>query len=197
MIIALIFTLLFGLFSQDSENRWNSPGRCGTNCLFIYLGLLGADASFAEVAEVMPVGTQGSSIEELRVGSGKLGVESAVVFCKSPLEFSNVSMPFVAHVDLAGGGGFGHFWTVFNSRQENDQVIYRYFDGNDLGIKECGGEELAECFTGYLLVRRHTPFSFQEILLWLVFVVLGIFLAHHFNTSVRKWRIQITTRSKS
>src|SRR5579883_3219255 len=116
---------------------WMLPGRCGVNCLFVYLKLLkdmrvsARTVTYDEVAAAVPVDRErGSSLADLSEGAKRLGadVEARKLVVS---DFPRLSTPFIAHVDNLDGGGAGHFITVISldvGGHENGTVV-RFIDG--------------------------------------------------------------------
>ena len=179
----ICFSILFlsiGQSEQQSTNGWQAPGRCGTNCLFVFLTLIdNSPIDYDSLAEQIPVSRQGSSIAELERASTMHGVASGVKQVQLD-DLATLRLPFVLHLDLSRHGSVGHFFTVWNHELNDDgSVVLHYFDGGNLEVKSVPAEALKNEFSGFVLVQDEKNLS-----VWFASVFVGCALLSFFGANL-------------
>jgi hypothetical protein len=161
--------------SQVSDARWNDPGRCGTNALFILLNTV-REFPYASIAKEISVSSQGSSLAELADASRRMGVD---VDCLSvpKNQLKSIVTPFLMHIDLIEQGGIGHYITVIQMVEDGDAIILRYVDGGDGKIKILELDKLKGSYSGFLLVLTEKSGFVQKSVILIISFGLGILLA--------------------
>jgi ABC-type bacteriocin/lantibiotic exporter with double-glycine peptidase domain len=140
------------LCSPDSAiPEWQRPGRCATNCLYVYLKICGHPvSSYDDVAAAVPVKEKrGTSLSDLAKAANQLGATVTPLRVEDS-EFQRIPLPFIAHLDLLDRGGAGHFITVF--KIESDGTV-RYIDGSSGLQTACNINELRPVLTGFVLTK--------------------------------------------
>ncbi len=88
----------------EGRQRWQEEKCCGANVLYLFLRLHGVAASHAELLREVPVGENGTSLEDLRRIARQHGLEVEVVRA-TPKSLSSVRFPAIAHEEVERGRG--------------------------------------------------------------------------------------------
>ena len=115
------------------------------------LSILDHQVAVDQLKEDIPVGRQGSSINDLKVAAEKHGAELEVVSVEKD-QLKSLSTPFVVHFDLANEGGIGHFVTVL-AHPENGDESYTIYEPNEKKVKKISQKVMSTYFSGFALVK--------------------------------------------
>lgn len=129
--------------------RWEQPGQCGANCLYVFLKASGQSvSSYDEVANAVPIqDKRGSSLSDLADAAQGFGAKVEMLKV-APEDLPDLTVPFIAHLDLLDSGGAGHFITVYRIDREG---AVRYIDGTSGLNTSKHLDELKPRLTGYVL----------------------------------------------
>lgn len=139
--------------------QWARPGRCGTNCLYVYLAIQGRkgkhpDIGYDRVAAAVPTDAdRGTSLAELAAAAREFGHRAEVRHVR-PADFSRIPTPFIAHVDVLDRGGTGHFITVYGFLTDSEGIArVQFVDGGNGMEHIIALEALEKQATGYVLMN--------------------------------------------
>jgi hypothetical protein len=127
--------------------------KCGTNCVYMFLNIMGLRVRFSEVDALLPVGPRGLSLAQLREASRRLGLRMKVVRATRH-DLDRIPLPVIMHLtqfpqaSSKQQAGTGHFMILLSW----DERGYRVIDGSFGTVYFFKPERLHEFWDGYLLV---------------------------------------------
>ena len=135
---------------------WVSGSRCGPNCLFVVLRLLGITADIDELASRCRISSKnGCSLDDLQRVAGEFAVNTEVRYL-APSAMPALRTPFIAH--LSPGDErlpSGHFLVVFEYRNSPDGFgEFGIIDGTSGIYSYRDAGTLARSMSGYVLILR-------------------------------------------
>src|SRR5262245_59183174 len=142
VFILLLTASVFQLPSPPSSDpasrmpEWARPGRCGPNCLYVFLQILyharelDRPISYEEVTTLVPgAPDQGCSLADLASAGRQLGLDLEVRKV-AVHDFPHLRTPFIAHLNLLDKGANGHFITVYRYISGKQALHVWYVDGS-------------------------------------------------------------------
>ncbi|MGO8748520.1 MAG: cysteine peptidase family C39 domain-containing protein [Thermoguttaceae bacterium] len=157
---------------------------CGPRALFIWLQLLGHEVRYDEVAQCLPIGDKGVSLEDLAEAARRWLTTTRVIKV-APGDLDRIPLPAVAHGWFPGQSGtHGHYVVVVKVGRKAVVCL----DGGGGLAQEVSRSEFESFWSGYLLAADN------RVVMWTRYsaaVGLSILLVGVIVTalgSVRLWR---------
>lgn len=189
-VVVILWSIVLAIPSSinaDSHIEWTYPGRCGTNCLFVFLSLVQMRPDYNRLASSLPIqGERGTSLQDLADVAKASGVNVAVRRVPAD-QLVDVEPPFIMHLELADRGGSGHFITVYAIDRNRDGADFLYVDGGNGTATRSSYSTLRPLATGFVLMLADQPAPSSQSLLSLTlysaigacaFVVILAFYTH-------------------
>lgn len=127
------------------QQPWQQKGRCGPNCLVLFLQSHGGKVAPSEVLNGILLTDQGASLQTLKEQSTRDGVPAEVVRA-TRAALDDIPLPAIAHV---GQGTQEHY--VLLCEVGTDHVVV--VDGNSLSVERQDRAGFEKEWSSYLLVR--------------------------------------------
>jgi hypothetical protein len=129
---------------------WRISKKCGQNCLYICMKMLGKRVPYDEIGRSLKVTEDGSSLAELRDCSRRFGVEASI-YQAGPQSLLRAPLPLIAHWEEERGAG--HYVVVIASNADGVQCV----DGTTVAIRALPWPEFQKRWSGYVLVFQERP----------------------------------------
>ena len=155
------------------ESNWRTSVRCGVNVAYVYLKLKGYTVDYDETLGSLPIGEDGTNLEDLRkfVDSHDSG---SVVVRASPSELSQFALPVIAHLEEDTSSLFqsedtGHYVVVVGVLPERETFV----DGTSGAIRTMRSDLFFRAWSGYLILSRPSTFDLT-LFLFLICICLPV-----------------------
>ncbi len=124
---------------------WQQKGRCGANCVVVFLQSYGRKVESLEVLNGIPLTDRGASLQTLKEQSTRYGVPVEVVRA-TRAALDDIPLPAIAH---KGQGSNEHYVLLCEVGREHVVVV----DGTSLSVERQERSAFEKEWSGYLLVR--------------------------------------------
>jgi TRAP-type C4-dicarboxylate transport system permease small subunit len=158
--------------SEETDQKiWRVVNKCPVNSLYIILRLYNRAVTYRDVEERLPVGSQGSSLVQLRDCAASFGLYARVVK-GSPDSLNRCRLPALAHCDEEKETG--HYVVILSVGNDEVELI----DGTTAMVQTLTASEFRKRWSGHLILfeQRQAWWSYLSIPVGLALLGLGLFL---------------------
>lgn len=154
LLLVLISFSSSGASEGLHDDVWRTAPRCGVNSTYVFAKLEGVDLSYQSVREGVPLDSNGSSMNDMRLFLQSVGLDVDVVRGTPNFISTDLHLPAIAHVEQDHTELFpeterGHFVVMLSV----EDGVVNYVDGTTAVIQTMDLDRFLRTWTGYLIVR--------------------------------------------
>jgi hypothetical protein len=138
---------------------------CGPNSLYLFLRLHNQEITLDEVNKVVPLGTHGTSLLQLKDSAAQLGVQTRIFRCTWD-DLVHCPKPAIAYLNQFNEAVAGHYVVVLAADHEKN---VDFIDGSDGVLYHNRHGFFTQGWTGYLLIPASHSESHWDIVITLAF----------------------------